>query len=149
MREVSGIAYRTTVSISQSNTSGNISLATDRVTKAGGLVGQASSTKISVAQSSSSANLNITFQDWVSVGGLMGQFTTEAGYTNASYQIDNVTTSGSLTIDRSSASVLGGNVGGLIGALKTKEAATLTSKTLVSSATITTAIKGPSWWLNC
>ena len=92
-----GIAYRTTVSISQSNTSGNISLATDRVTKAGGLVGQASSTKISVAQSSSSATL-ISRPGRVCVGG-DGSIYDEAGYTNASYQIDNVTTSGSLTID--------------------------------------------------
>jgi hypothetical protein len=68
----------------------------------------------------------------------MGQFKAdEAGYTNASYQIDNVTTSGSLTIDRSSGSLLGGSVGGLIGQIQSQKGGNSHIKNSVSSATIT------------
>jgi hypothetical protein len=67
---------------------------------------------------------------------LIGKFSTEAGYTNASYQIDNVTTSGSLTIDSTSASGLKGIVGGLIGQIQSQRGGNSHIKNSVSSATI-------------
>lgn len=162
-----GILYRTTASISdtsvtnqdlvvntsdycRSSSSDDDDPKNKGTKSAGGLVGRVSATKITVANSDSSANVRLTAACKIngetrSVGGLIGEFIVkqeDASYTNATYQLDNVNTSGSLTLDRSNSAIssmaggMAGGIGGLFGRITNQRGGNSHIKNSVSSVSI-------------